>query len=419
MRQAGTAAREAHRTRRPRLAVQATRRAVHRTSVAAPGTAPGPDLRRTPKLRIIDGNRAQRLWLCQLPGHWQWRCARRGSTRRRAWSSRGARDAANGACGPRGEAVALRDHWPVRPGRGSGCGGRAGDGLRRPRPGGSSRVRRRACGSPWHGGAADRTGPAQPLAVLQEEAPARPSEMLLAPLLDADRDRTLLRGLAVLPDIGTARPPLPLCSECTATPHSPPRPPPRPRPRPGRPWAGVSRCTSLAASCLTSTSPGLPAPPPSRQLADHCDCAAIACPGPSRRLKRRDARRRAPPLAGPQRRPGRQGDGPYGRPAQESRQLSRAVGPTPRRSDPSRRRRPRQAPLSRVDSSVDPPRGYVDATDNSLIDALTVATTRHESDTLVKPIEGSPEAVPSTARQSRPHRVRSSKWRRQHDRWPS
>ena len=139
---------------------------VHRTSVAAPG----PDLRRTPKFRIIDGNRAQRLWLCQLPGHWQWRCARRGSTRRRAWSSRGARDTANGACGPRGEAVALRDHWPVRPGRGSGCGGRAGDGLRRPRPGGRSRVRRRACGSPRHGGAADRTGPAQPLAVLQEEA---------------------------------------------------------------------------------------------------------------------------------------------------------------------------------------------------------------------------------------------------------
>lgn len=51
---------------------------------------------------------------------------------------------------------------------------------------------------------ADRTGPAQLLAVLPEEAPRVPAEMLLAPLSDADRDRTLLRTLATLLDVGTA-----------------------------------------------------------------------------------------------------------------------------------------------------------------------------------------------------------------------
>ncbi|MGW1179886.1 PucR family transcriptional regulator [Streptomyces drozdowiczii] len=51
---------------------------------------------------------------------------------------------------------------------------------------------------------ADRAGPAQLLAALPREALRRPAETLLAPLLTADRDATLLRTLAVLLDSGGA-----------------------------------------------------------------------------------------------------------------------------------------------------------------------------------------------------------------------
>ncbi|MER5179070.1 helix-turn-helix domain-containing protein [Streptomyces sp. NPDC002896] len=50
---------------------------------------------------------------------------------------------------------------------------------------------------------ADRMGPAQLLAALPREALRGPAEMLLAPLLDADRDGSLLRTLATLLDVGT------------------------------------------------------------------------------------------------------------------------------------------------------------------------------------------------------------------------
>ncbi|MFD5122745.1 PucR family transcriptional regulator [Streptomyces sp. NPDC058385] len=51
---------------------------------------------------------------------------------------------------------------------------------------------------------ADRAGPAQLLAALPHESLRRPAQALLAPLLAADRDGTLLRTLAVLLDAGGA-----------------------------------------------------------------------------------------------------------------------------------------------------------------------------------------------------------------------
>ncbi|MER5759817.1 helix-turn-helix domain-containing protein [Streptomyces sp. NPDC002082] len=51
---------------------------------------------------------------------------------------------------------------------------------------------------------ADRMGPAQLLSVLPTEALRRPAEVVLAPLLAADRDGTLLRTLAVVLDQGAA-----------------------------------------------------------------------------------------------------------------------------------------------------------------------------------------------------------------------
>ncbi|MFJ6756085.1 PucR family transcriptional regulator [Streptomyces sp. NPDC091273] len=51
---------------------------------------------------------------------------------------------------------------------------------------------------------ADRMGPAQLLSALPAEALRRPAEVVLAPLLAADRDGTLLRTLAVVLDQGAA-----------------------------------------------------------------------------------------------------------------------------------------------------------------------------------------------------------------------
>ncbi|GGY41356.1 hypothetical protein GCM10010299_54490 [Streptomyces tanashiensis] len=51
---------------------------------------------------------------------------------------------------------------------------------------------------------ADRMGPAQLLSALPAEALRRPAEVVLAPLLAADRDGTLLRTLAIVLDLGAA-----------------------------------------------------------------------------------------------------------------------------------------------------------------------------------------------------------------------
>ena len=144
-------------------------------------------------------------------------------------------------------------------------------------------------------------GAAQFLAVLPQEALRGPAEMLLAPLLDADRDRPLLRTPATLRDVGTtpsaaaarlgvhrnsSQPASTVSTSLAAT---------------RTPQADGSHCASRAvASCSTSTSPGLPVSPPSRQPADHCahcDGAAAERSGPSRPLKRPNVRRCARPLA--------------------------------------------------------------------------------------------------------------------------